>query len=433
MSDGREEIATVEHSDVPLPDDIVRSDGSLDLYEDVRSRFTIDYRPGSGRLAIRGGGWVGRIPLNERYALRIETRVPVSNLERIICRSTNTRVDVLDRYSHFYGQSDDRPQSLFDVLTDRFLLSLDLVWSEGLLKTYVRGQFVSSMPFGRVDPYRTAIAISTKGRATAHFTAFYRTADCGPNRVIRSAISRLIAVYRGRGGEGRHVTRIRRIQSAARHLEGVQSASCIELEPTSIGEYVRRLPDNHGSYVDALRIAGSIGGGFGVSLRDPAGSMHLPVILIDMADVFESYVRATLRSNEGLLPSCRVLDGNSGGADGAKTPLFSRMDIGGTSPAATPDIVIVRGNRALAIIDVKYKPAREVPDRSDINQVVCYAAIFGCNRAVIVYPDVPRGGEAFQSLGMIGSIQVYRASLDLGAPDLVLQERGLAESVFGEL
>ena len=433
LGDGREEMSTVEHADVPLPYGIIRSDGSLDLYEDVHSRFTIDYKQRSRRLVIRGGRWVGRIPLNGRYALRVETRVPVSNLERVICRSSSAKIDLLDRYSHIYGQTDDRPQSLFDVLADRFLLSLDLIWNEGLLKTYVRGQFRSSRPFGRLDPYRTVVTMRTKGQAIAHFAAFCRTTDCGPNRVIKSAVSRLLAVYRGYGSEGSQISRIRRIQSAARHLEGVRLASCFELNPASIEEYIRRLPDHHSSYADALRIAGSISGGFGIALRDPAGFMNLPVILIDMAEIFENYVRATLGNSVELFPSGRVLNGNLSGSGGAKSPLFRRMDISGTNPSATPDIVITRGREALAIIDVKYKPAKEVPDRSEINQIVCYAATYDCKRVMIVYPDLPKSGEAFQSLGMVGSIQVYRASLDIGALELELEERRFAQSVFSEL
>ena len=92
----RQEIPIVEHGEAVLPNDIIRSDGSFDLYDDVQTKFEIEYKRRQKRLIIRGGGWVGYVPLNDRYALRIDTRVPVTNLEQIISRSTSTSSGVRD-------------------------------------------------------------------------------------------------------------------------------------------------------------------------------------------------------------------------------------------------------------------------------------------------------------------------------------------------
>ena len=53
-------IDVVEYEDVELPTDIVRRDGTLDLYDDVQSRFEISYRRRTGKLSIRVRGWVGQ-------------------------------------------------------------------------------------------------------------------------------------------------------------------------------------------------------------------------------------------------------------------------------------------------------------------------------------------------------------------------------------
>ena len=140
--------------------------------------------------------------------------------------------------------------------------------------------------------------------------------------------------------------------------------------------------------------------------------------------------RETLRRWVPDWEAYEVLDGNVSGKEGGRVDLFSRFDIEGNSPAATPDLVLTRADRVRAVIDVKYKPAKRVPDRAEINQVVCYGARYGCAKVIVVYPEVPSGSKKFCSIGMVGSIQLYRASLDLNATDLDADEQRFAESVF---
>ena len=148
---------------------MVRSDGTLDLYEDIQSKITIEYKRRRRRFVVRAGGWIGYLPLNDRYALRIETRVPIANLERVIARSANTNVDVLGRYSYSYGATSDKAQSLYDVMAEQFLTALALIWREGLAKTYRRYEYESCTPFGRMDTYRTAIGTRKAGQPRGCF------------------------------------------------------------------------------------------------------------------------------------------------------------------------------------------------------------------------------------------------------------------------
>ena len=61
---------------------------------------------------------------------------------------------------------------------------------------------------------------------------------------------------------------------------------------------------------------------------------------------------------------------------------------------------------------------------------MCYGARYGCDKVIVVYPETWSGSKEFCSIGMIGAIQLYRATLDLNAPDLDAEERRFAESVF---
>lgn len=66
----------------------------------------------------------------------------------------------------------------------------------------------------------------------------------------------------------------------------------------------------------------------------------MPSILIDMATVFESYMRRVLADGLADDPSIQVKDGNHEGADGAKLLLYDPIQGDLKNPDVTPDIVI---------------------------------------------------------------------------------------------
>lgn len=423
----RQEIAIVEHGEAALPSDIIRPDGTFDLYEDVQTKLEIEYKRRQQRLIVRGGGWAGYVPLNDRYALRIGTRVPVENLEQIISRTTGTKIEMLERYSQMYGHTAEKPQTLFDILTDQFVVALNQIWREGLAKAYREDRFFSSMPFGRIDPYRTALQQEKRKRPDAAFSAFVRTDDFGPNRILRTALERLNAAYRTFEADERQFNRIHRIRDALRHFEDISEANVAELQPEVTEQIIRHLPAHRAAYNDALRLAQLIVADVGFALRKGKGLAKLPVILVDMADIFESYAREALKKELEPIGPHSVLDGNISGAKGAKLKLFDRLDIEGSNPFATPDIVVSSEGRSQIVIDVKYKPAKRIPDRAEINQIICYGARYNCDKVMILYPERYRGADPVCSIGMVGGLQVFRGGLDLGAVDLQVEE-----TLFGD-
>lgn len=434
LEDNRQaELAIREHGETDLPIEIIRRDGTFELYDDVQTKFEISYKRKKNKLIIRGGGWIGYLPINGQYALRVETRVPIENLEKILARCTNTRLEIFQRYSRSYGESYEKPKSLFDVMADCFLAALDQIWRYGLAKGYQRYSRQSFSPHGRIDPFRTALGSIRTRQPTAYYSAFVRTADFGPNRVIKTALMRLLISYTCVDKQERDSHRIRRIRDSAMHLKSVQGSSNSEHGPSQIDQYVRHLPEQNSAYINALRIANLIIQNLGIGIRQSGSAALLPAMLVDMADIFERYVRETLKKFEQEFAGCRVLDGNVSGGRGAKASLFSKFEIAGKNPHATPDIVIQRAGKVLAVIDVKYKPAKQIPDRSEINQIMCYAARYDCEKVMIAYPEAPRNGKLFCKLGEIGQAKVYRASLDLSVQDLHSEEARFAQSVFNTL
>ena len=434
----RRTIRLIEHDYRTLPADVVRADGTLDLYGDVQRRFEITYRRPHRRLAIRSGGWIGHIPINDHYALDIEARVPVNNLERVLARSGDPRIERLAKYYHRYGHTDETPKALYDVLADQFLTALDAVWRGGLAKAYVREDRTSCAPFGRVYPFLSERLTQQVGGPEARFVAFVRTRDCPPNRVLCTAARRLVALYTTWEGRAAQTGRLRQLREARRRLEAIAGpASRNELSARAVQHEIRHIPAFRQGYVWALELAQMIVDGYGVRIGDEGdGRATLPALLVNMADTFEKYVRGVLRKGLTRGEAILVKDGNASGVDGGRRDFFSEFHGIGEVPPATPDIVVCARDRILAVIDVKYKPARATPDRADLNQVVSYGVAYACQNVVIVYPNVPRDGFEMLQLGRVGPIRVYRGSLNLGAADLDVEEerfwRSVAERVLTE-
>ena len=189
----------------------------------------------------------------------------------------------------------------------------------------------------------------------------------------------------------------------------------------------------HAAYGDALRLAGLVIRDEGIRVTGAGGLTVLPVVLIDMADVFEKYARQALKREAAMRGGLQVGDGNVFAPEGAKTELFGEFHVNGQSPGATPDIVIGNEDEVLAVVYVKYKPARIVPERADINQMVTYAVRYGCEKAMVLYPDIPEGRGAVVLVGRIGGIHIYRGGLDLGTKDIASEERRSASAILAAL
>ena len=103
---------------------------------------------------------------------------------------------------------------------------------------------------------------------------------------------------------------------------------------------------------------------------------------------------------------------------------------------ATPDIVFRRhpgasGPQHPLIVEVKYKPANDVPKRPDLNQVIAYGMAFRAPAVVIAAPKAKGTAGPKAGLTWIGSAElmdIYQYVLDLG-DDLPAAERGLAAAL----
>jgi 5-methylcytosine-specific restriction enzyme subunit McrC len=422
----RTPIYGAEHDTKPLPADMIRSDGTLDLYADVGKLFQPVFD--GGVPSIRCGGWIGYIPLNDRYALEVSPRVPIGNLERLFGMAAGYSPRILENYTRHFSHSDELPASLLDVLADQLLGAFDRVWENGLLKSYERKQRIGSSPFGRIEPFQTAWRSAKAGLPTAVSSAFHRTTDFAPNRILRFAFEKLLARYHGNKNQSQR-RRILRIRQAAARLEDLDKPSRFDMAPEAVARTIRHLPIQHEGYADALMLAQLIISDAGFSIRGNDGMAILPSIIIDMTKVFESYVRRVLADHFKEDADIAVWDGNTAAPAGAKKKLFDPIETGVQNVPVKPDIVIeVKGDVRL-VIDTKYKPAPKQPERDDVNQAVMYGARYGAKRVMLLYAGRAEDESSVSLLGKVGPHQVYNGRANLNAGNIENEEKQLAAAI----
>ncbi|MGX9181817.1 5-methylcytosine restriction system specificity protein McrC [Mesorhizobium sp. BHbdii] len=422
----RTPIKGIEHQIKELPPALIRPDGSLDLYEDVRKLFKPIFS--DGKPAIQCGGWVGYIPLNDQYALEVAPRVPIGNLERLIGMAAGYTPRVLQKYTRQFALSQERPDSLFDVLTDQMLHAFDHVWESGLIKAYERRGRIGTSPAGRIDPFESAWRTAKAGLPVAASAAFHRTVDFGPNRLLRLAFEKLLSRYLGTQSQSQRA-RLLRIRRVLARLEDVALPSRSEMTPQAVTDMVRHLPAQHENYADALMLAQLVISDSGLSIRGNNGMAILPSIIIDMATVFEAYVRRVLADRLQENPRIVVKDGNNAPPGGASTLLLDPIEPGVKNVDVTPDIVIEIDGVVRLVIDAKYKPATSKPVRDDVNQVVLYGAKYAARHVMLLHAGRDPVQAPVTLLGGIGSFSLYNGLIDLDADPIEAEENHLSERV----
>lgn len=422
----RRVITATEQETLFLPLEMLKADGSLDVYDDVMNLFRPTFH--KNRPAIQCGGWIGYIPLNDSFALDVAPRVPIGNLERLVGMAAGYSPNILRRHARQFAHAEGQPASLVEILADQLLATFDRICELGLLKTYIRNTRLGSFPVGRIYPFESAWQAAKLGKPVAVSSSFQRTSDCGPNRVLRYAFQKLLARYIGTT-EDRHRARLQKLKRAVDRLDAISIPKNVELTPSAIASIIGHLPGERQDYADAMMIAQLIIFDASLSIRGAGEVALLPSLLIDMSKVFEDYARRVLADGLKIDTRVEIKDGNRGGAQGAKTTLFDPVQAGLKNPTVTPDIVIELNNTTTVIIDVKYKGAPNVPDRNDINQVVLYGAKYGAQHVMLLHAGRPNGRSNIEFCGKVGDFSIYNGMIDLDAKMIEEEEAAFVDAM----
>lgn len=403
--------ATIDTADVLC-------DGRLDVYTSIARKGYFSVEVATTGIRLRASSFIGVIPINDRLTLDVSPRVPLANMSRLIAVSGRGPTP-LEHSSRQYESGGDLYPSLATIYATALRSQVAHIAHQGFLREYQRIDEMSSLPRGRVrlgETMRRAAAYGLDHRVAV--TRFERAVDNAPNRCLVYAAWHL-AQYAATLYESLPRRELHRIHAdlntVKQQFRGVRLDLSREFLKDRTVSGRQALPSLRSYYRPALELALAIIGRRAVLLEKSSGEIELPSLVINMSDVFEAYLREVLR--EGAAPlGLHVLDGN------ARPPLGAQHDLlhEGVAIEASPDIVIARRTSAgriepQVIVEVKYKPAKELPDRHDLNQTITYGLSCGVEHVMIVQPRAEHSkiSASLHALGRIGDMTVWYYVFDL--------------------
>jgi 5-methylcytosine-specific restriction enzyme subunit McrC len=399
-------VNVVEREDASIPISELWDNGKLEILPEVLNRGFFQIRLSNDQLTLSAGRYIGLIPLNQRVAINVQPKTPISNLLRLLGRS-GARVKSLEFFPVGYPAAASRPLAMLEPIASALAAQLRKLRSQGFHKEYTLRDSDDPPLRGRPLFRRSLDRYWSRGSQHRAAVSFHDlTANLPPNRVIKSGVDHLLRQFRYLQDKPTVLLR-----ELAEHQDLFMKMQIEDIDPLRL-EAARAFPLT-GAYQEAFNLAALVVQGRGIDL--PAGGeLRLPSFILDMADVFESYVRNTLATR--LAPAFAILDGNQEGA----RPLYDETP----SPPATPDIVVNAHGRTRLIADAKYKDG---PSREDLNQVLTYAIRYGVKKTLLAC--LPAAGNAqLQRLGSIAGIEIYVYRFPLGG-DLDSEELNFANTV----
>jgi 5-methylcytosine-specific restriction enzyme subunit McrC len=399
-----------EFEPVELPLDQLVVDGELQVYDSVQGKgyFDIDYR--GGRMVLAPKSYVGLIPINDRVALHVIPRFPIANLLYIL-----QKADAVARYvsghSRSYGIASAHGADPIGIFASRFLESLTTIRTRGLLRRYESRE--------RDDDFRGEIMMSqtvsrhlSQGRRYRQVRRVHElTFDLPENRLLKSALFK-IASYCSQSGDIKY----RKLRESADRLYPLMDNVSHDVPGPAtltylLPRFIRRLPFEHREYGFALWLAYLIETRQGVAL-DKAGPISFDTFVVNLADVFESYLRAVISERiTALMPGVFTRNGNI-----TRPKLFVQGEV----YEVRPDIYLQRNGKNLAVIDAKYKEKLRADDRQE---VITFCEALQSKIAILVVPSAD-GKNDVRMLGVTRSnIALFVATIDIGAADMELVEK----------
>jgi 5-methylcytosine-specific restriction enzyme subunit McrC len=425
----RRVFPAVEYEPVEVPLAELITNDRLEVYPQVRGRDFFRMYLKEDRLVFQAGGFIGLIPINDRVALDVRSRVPVRNLERILRIADHMPLSLSPYFRRYESHPESAP-SLIDLLAESLIAAVDEIGVRGIQREYFQRTNDTSFPRGRIlmgETMKRHVARGINYRATASW--FESSVDTGLNRSIKYSIWYLAQRYESmmrRRGLRKMTSNLARIYQLFGAVQLDKSRKFLR-DPLVIRP--ENIPALRSYYLPALHLAITIIRDRGLALETKDGDIIVPSLLIDLQSSFEAYLRAVLRSGmKSIAPEIRVLDGNVAGAQGGRKLLFDSLP----SESANPDIVCRRDHEPThpVLIEVKYKKMKS-PERDDINQAISYGASYRSPHVVIAHPLAPGGKHGLQTLGKITPVAFYQYAFDLSVDDPELEEAKFAASIHG--
>ena len=402
-----------EFEPVEVPLDQLILNGKIQLYPEAEKYFDLDYR--TGRLVVAPKSYIGLIPLNERVAINVKPRFSIENVFYLI-RKASATLRFIDGHVRDYGSIKTENFDPLTELADKFATVCESLLRSGLLRKYSAALFQSPYS-GTLDLSETIIRYRAQGIThTQHWASDELTDDIVENQLIKSALIRVIEFLVERNNAGSKKS-LKVLRNVYREFDGVGELSAgFRFSESQIAGLIKSLPYHYRNYSQLIWLAFLIVSRRGL-LIDSVGKVNFDTFVVNLADIFEDYVRNIISDhfylkNDGF----SVRDGNKD-----QVALFRNEN----SYKVKPDIYVLRNREPLAVIDAKYKPLIKAADRYE---VISFCEALQVKRAIIVSPRID--GTRNELLGRTpGGIEFWHSRISLGSENMAEEERDFLECV----
>lgn len=401
-------FACKEFEPVLVPLDYLLVKGEFTLYPEAERFFDLDFRDGS--IVVAPKSFVGLIPVNDRVEIHVLPRFPITNLFHILHRSSAT-LKFIEGHVRTYSVIDGGDaQDPIGLLADQLTQASNGVRRSGLLRRYSAYEH-EGLPSGTIDFPQTVSRFRTAG--IRHKQVWHRTehsVQLRENQLIKLALQKLLSYYATIDPK-RLGDRMKVIREALFLFDAVSlPVGPVQFTEHELATMVKKLPGSHRQYGPLLWLSFLIHSRKGIALEQ-SGTATFDTFVVNMADVFEDYVRIlTSDAAEHLVAGSRAKNGNV-----EQVNLF----VEGTVHKVKPDIYLRRGTTNVAVLDAKYKPHLKASDRYE---VLAFCEALSTKKAVLISPS--NGYVAPLLLGKTpGSVEVWIVKIDLASGDMLENEK----------
>lgn len=364
---------------------------------ETRDLSAVELKDVEDGVQLRALGYIGYLPLTADIVLNLRPKFPVANLWRMLSLADETYDTVLP-ILRSYERTTAAGSPPHQLLVRGFCHYLRQIMDLGVAKGYYRepytGFFKPKVDFGR--SISRHISRGDDLNVSGHLFVF--SANLPVNAVLKSAcLDFLRVVPRAVGWDADR----RLLLEALNALHRVPRSK-MRFGDEHMAATVPQWTRNY--YRGALSVYSVLLGYTNVGFAYDAQGSEMPSFLFCLDDIFESFIRNSLRAGYRER-KISVVDGN---LTKNQRPLFRDNSV----YPIKPDAIIRRKKQVVAIAEVKYKPDIEEKDRY---QVISHAIALGTPIAFWISPALT---EAEAGLNYVGSISTgtkfyhYRLNLD---------------------
>ncbi len=363
---------------------------------ETRDLSAVELKDVHDGVQLRTLGYIGYLPLTADIVLNLRPKFPVANLWQMLSLADETYDTVLPVLRSYEHTTTGSPPH--QLLVRGFCHYLRQIMDLGVAKGYFRQPYTGFFK-PKVDFGKTISRHLSRGddlNVSGHLFTF--SANLPINAVLKSACLDFLRVAPRTAGWD--VDR-RLLLEALNALHRV-SQNTMRFGDEHMADTVPQWTREY--YRGALSIYSVLLGYTNVGFAYNAQGSEMPSFLFCLDDIFESFVRNSLRAGYRDR-KISVLDGN---INRNQRPLFRDNKV----YPIKPDAIIGRKKQIYAIAEVKYKPEIKEEDRY---QVISHAVALGAPIAFWISPALTEGESGLTYVGSISTetkFYHYRLNLD---------------------